>query len=108
MQIRSTKNTIDPIDRLINSINQREKTNTTATTTKFDFFFKKYTSLYDFYKRKFPYEDPLTKVCEEIDTIKNRIKEEEACSLNNELKVLTRYAKILSKGLDLLPMEVIE
>ena len=105
-QIKSTKKTIDPIDRLIASINQREKTKKEAVPSRLEIFFKKYDSLYDFYKRQFPYEDPLTKVCERIDTIKHTIKEEEVClnlnKLHKELKGLTLYAKILSKGLDYL------
>jgi hypothetical protein len=93
----------------IDSINQREEINNTIVkkTEKSDLFFKKYTSLYNHYQKKYPFQDPLTKVLDEIDITNNLIKiaERENINdnlnrLNNDLKTLYIYSKILIKGMD--------
>lgn len=107
--LNTYNNKIDPIDRLMDSINKREEVNNTIVkkTENSDLFFKKYTSLYNHYQKKYPFQDPLTKVFDEIDRTNNLIKiaERENINdnlnrLNNNLKTLDIYSKILIKGID--------
>ena len=107
---------IDPIDRMIDSINKREELKSTMVerTEKTDLFFKKYCSIYNYYSKKYPNKDPLTKVFEEIDIIESLIsiaakknKIENIKGFNNKLKTLNLYAKLLAAGLDKLQMDVL-
>lgn len=106
--LNTYNNKIDPIDRLMDSINKREEVNNTIIkkTEKVDMFFNKYESIYNYYQRKYPFQDPLTKVLDEIDRTNNLIKMEEEnnkdnlIKLNNKLKALQLYSTILAKGLD--------
>ena len=109
-------NKIDPIDRLIDSINKREELNSTfiEKTEKVDMFFKKYESLYKHYQKKYPYQDPLTKVLDEVDRTNNLIKiaekennKDKINRLNNNLKTLNTYSVILTKGLDSINIDVL-
>ena len=106
------KEYIDPIDRMIDSINKREELKSTMVekTEKTDLFFKKYCSIYNYYSKKYPFKDPLTKVLEEIDIIENQITisdNENVKGLNIKLKTLNQYAKLLAAGLDKLQMNVL-
>jgi len=107
---------IDPIDRMIDSINKREELKSTMVerTEKTDLFFKKYYSIYNYYSKKYPNEDPLTKVFEEIDILENQmtvsLKENEIESVKGikiKLKTLNLYVKLLAAGLDKLQMDVL-
>ncbi len=107
---------IDPIDRMIESINKREELKSTMVekTEKTDIFFKKYCSIYNYYSKKYKHEDPLIKVFEEIDILKNLItisvKENKIESVKGfyiKLKTLNEYAKLLAAGLDKIQMDVL-
>ena len=108
-------NEIDPIDRLMDSINRREEINSNfiEKTEKVDMFFNKYISIYNYYQRKYPYQDPLTKVLQEIDRMNNLIKiaekenKDNLLKLNNKLKTLKLYSVILAKGLDSININVL-
>jgi hypothetical protein len=108
-------NEIDPIDRLMDSINRREEINSNfiEKTEKVDMFFNKYISIYNYYQRKYPYQDPLTKVLDEIDRTNNLIKiaekenKDNLLGLNNKLKTLKLYSVILAKGLDSININVL-
>ena len=114
---QDNEESIDPIDRMIDSINKREELKSTMVekTEKTDLFFKKYCSIYNYYNKKYPFEDPLTKVLEEIDIIENLItvsvkeneENEKVKRLNINLKTLNLYAKLLAAGLDKLQMDVL-
>tara|TARA_B100000674_G_C37261414_1_gene654648 strand:+ start:116 stop:526 length:411 start_codon:yes stop_codon:yes gene_type:complete len=110
------KESIDPIDRMIESINKREELKSTMVekTEKTDLFFKKYCSIYNYYNKKYPFQDPLTKVLEEINILENLItisvkenKIESVKGFNTKLKTLNQYAKLLAAGLDKLQMDVL-
>ena len=110
------KESIDPIDRMIDSINKREELKSTMVerTEKTDLFFKKYCSIYNYYSKKYPNKDPLTKVLEEINIFENLItisfkenKIEIVKGLKIKLKTLNLYAKLLAAGLDKLQMDVL-
>ena len=108
-------NEIDPIDRLMDSINRREEINSNfiEKTEKVDMFFNKYISIYNYYQRKYPYQDPITKVLQEIDRMNNLIKiaekenKDNLLGLNNKLKTLKLYSVILAKGLDSININVL-
>ena len=68
------------------------------TISKRDLFFKKYDRVYNFYQQKFPYEDPLTKIYEEIDRINNKDEKEDGDEA--KLKTFFFHANVLIKGLD--------
>ena len=110
------KESIDPIDRMIDSINKREELKSTMVerTEKTDLFFKKYCSIYNYYSKKYPNKDPLTKVLEEINIFENLItisfkenKIDIVKGLKIKLKTLNLYAKLLAAGLDKLQMDVL-